>query len=146
VYPLLVLEQASNVLLQVRLVDGLHSGDGEAILVRAAPPAHDESRHQGVSTAASAAAGGIKGSMANQVQHFALQYGQPDLSDEDIVPADGGDLLIQFLMDVFVRQLPPINQASPVYADSWRKIRKAARARIAAPMGRQRSSTSKRGL
>jgi len=146
VYPLLAFEQASNLLLHVWLMDGLHSRDGEAILVRAALPAHDESRHQGVSTAARATAGGVKGGVTHKVQDFLPVKGKPGLLYQKVMPADGGDLLIQFLMDVFVRQLQPINQASPVYVASWRKIRKAARDRIAAPMGRQRSSTSKRGL
>jgi hypothetical protein len=145
-YPLLAFEQAPDLILQVWLVDGLHRGDGEAILVRAALPSHDEAWHQGVGTSAGATAGGVESGVTHKVQDLAPVKGKLSFLHQKVMPADGGDLLIQFLMDVFVRQLLPINQASPVYADSWRKIRKAARARIAAPMGRQRSSTSKRGL
>jgi hypothetical protein len=146
VYPLLAFEQAPDLILQDWLADGLHGRDGEAILVGAGLPAHDEAWHQGVAAAAGATAGGVESGVTHKVQDLAPVKGKLSLLHQKVMSADGGDLLIQFLMDVFVRQLLPIHQASPVYADSRRKIRKAARARIAAPMGRQRSSTSKRGL
>ena len=110
VYPLLTFEQAPDLILQVWLVDGLHRGDREAILVGAGLPAQDEAWHQGVGAAAGATAGGVEGGVTHKVQDLAPAKGKLSLLHQKVMPADSGDLLIQFLMDVFVRQLLPTNQ------------------------------------
>jgi hypothetical protein len=99
--PSLLLNQLANLLLDALVMDRLYLGNDKSFFVHPALPAQDETGHQRIGASTNPTARGIKRGVSHQIQQLPPVKGQPNLLHQDIVPADGSDLLVQILVDVF---------------------------------------------